>query len=65
MTGGYRLKALLGFLKLMAISCPGLLAIRENSWFLAIGSSPAPRRSEEILASPWGFLKRLVGESFD
>jgi len=55
--------ALEGFLKLIPISLAGLLAIKENSWFLAMGSSPAPSKSLEIFASPWGLVNLLVGES--
>ena len=63
-TGGYLLRALEGFLKDICISLDGLLANNENSWFLAMGSSPAPKRSLVILPSPVGFLYLLVGESW-
>ena len=62
-TGGKRLNALSGLRKLSAMSCLGLLANKLNSYWLAMGSSPAPRSSLVILASLKGFVYLRAGES--
>lgn len=51
-TGGNLLNAFVGFLKLSDINFAGLFASNENSYYFAMGSSPAPKSSLVIFPSP-------------